>query len=130
MGAVSAAAASHVMTSNLEAEKNPLVQILRAWDPAAVAETNEFRGELTIELARENALRVAEFLRHEKGLEFDFLSDISAVDRFPMEPRFELNYHLLSIERSLRLRLRVRLPGSRVLLHKPLKHSLSSAPLR
>ena len=111
MGAVSAAAASHVMTSNLEAEKNPLVQILRAWDPAAVAEANEFRGELTIELARENALRVAEFLRHEKGLEFDFLSDISAVDRFPMEPRFELNYHLLSLPNRQTLRLRVWVSG-------------------
>src|SRR6202049_3808096 len=100
------------MTSNLGAEKNPLVQILRAWDPAAVAEANEFRGELTIELARENALRVAEFLRHEKGLEFSFLSDISAVDRFPTEPRFELNYHLLSIPNRQTLRLRVRAPGA------------------
>jgi NADH-quinone oxidoreductase subunit C len=111
LGAVSAAAASHVMTSNLEAEKNPLVQTLRGWDPAAVAEANEFRGELTIELARENALRVAEFLRYEKGLEFDFLSDISAVDRFPMEPRFELNYHLLSIPNRQVLRMRVRVHG-------------------
>ena len=54
---------------------------------------------------------MAEFLRHEKGLEFDFLSDISAVDRFPMEPRFELNYHLLSIPNRQVLRLRVRVQG-------------------
>jgi NADH-quinone oxidoreductase subunit C len=111
LGAVSPAAASHLMTANSEAEKNPVVQVLRAWDRSAVAEAQEFRGELTIELARENATRVAEFLRHEKGLEFDFLSDISAVDRFPMEPRFELNYHLLSIPNRQALRLRVRVQG-------------------
>jgi NADH-quinone oxidoreductase subunit C len=33
------------------------------------------------------------------------------VDRFPIEPRFELNYHLLSITRREVLRLRVLLPG-------------------
>jgi NADH-quinone oxidoreductase subunit C len=29
-----------------------------------------------------------------------------------VEPRFELNYHLLSMKRKERLRLKVRLPGS------------------
>jgi NADH-quinone oxidoreductase subunit C len=33
------------------------------------------------------------------------------LDRFPMEPRFELNYHLVSISRRDKLRLRVRLTG-------------------
>jgi len=31
--------------------------------------------------------------------------------RFPIEPRFELNYHLLSLSRRDRVRLRVRVPG-------------------
>jgi len=44
-------------------------------------------------------------------LEFSFLSDISPVDRFPMEPRFEVNYHLLSLQLSERIRLKVRLSG-------------------
>ncbi len=51
--------------------------------------------------------RIAEYLRSEPGLEFNFLSDISVVDRFPAEPRFELNYHLLSIPNRQTLRLRV-----------------------
>jgi NADH-quinone oxidoreductase subunit C len=33
------------------------------------------------------------------------------MDRFPIEPRFELNYHLLSLSRRDRIRLRVRLSG-------------------
>jgi NADH-quinone oxidoreductase subunit C len=44
-------------------------------------------------------------------LQFDFLSDISAVDRFPIEPRFEVNYHLLSIPLHQRVRLRVWVSG-------------------
>jgi NADH-quinone oxidoreductase subunit C len=34
------------------------------------------------------------------------------VDRFPLEPRFEVNYHLVSLEMQARLRLKVRLPGN------------------
>jgi len=44
-------------------------------------------------------------------LKFNFLSDLSAMDRFPIEPRFELNYHLLSLSRRDTIRLRVRVPG-------------------
>jgi NADH-quinone oxidoreductase subunit C len=55
---------------------------------------------------------MAEFLRSEPDLEFNFLSDISAVDRHPIEPRFELNYHLLSIPQRQTVRLRVNVPES------------------
>jgi NADH-quinone oxidoreductase subunit C len=87
------------------------VQQLRAWDPKVIAGASEFRGELTIVVPREYLRRTAEYLRAEPGLEFAFLSDITTVDRFPIEPRFELNYHLLSISRRDVLRLRVRLHG-------------------
>jgi len=89
-----------------------LVQRLRAWDSAAVSEAVEFRGELTLVVPRQQLRRVGDYLRAEPGLEFDFLSDISVVDRYPLEPRFELNYHLLSIPTRQSLRLRVRLHGS------------------
>ena len=73
-------------------------------------EAVEFRGELTLVVARENLLRLAEFLRNTPGLEFNFLSDIATVDRYPIEPRFELNYELLSIPNRQSVRLRVRVP--------------------
>jgi len=66
---------------------------------------------LTLVLPPEQLLRAAQLLQAEPGLQFDFLSDISAVDRFPIEPRFEMNYHLLSIPLRQTLRLRVWLPG-------------------
>jgi NADH-quinone oxidoreductase subunit C len=95
-----------------EVGKHPAVQKLKDWDNQAVAEVIEFRGETTIVVPPQHLVRAAEFLVSEPALRFTFLSDITAVDRFPMEPRFELNYQMLSIERGLRLRLRVRLPGS------------------
>jgi NADH-quinone oxidoreductase subunit C len=93
-------------------QEAPAVGKLRQWDTNAVAEVIEFRGETTIVVPREHIRRASEFLLAEPSLQFTFLSDISTVDRFPMEPRFEVNYHLLSIERGTRLRLKVRLAGS------------------
>jgi len=92
-------------------EEHPIVQNLRAWDGGAVAEVSQFRGELTIVLPPEHLRRTAEYLQAEPGLQFDLLSDISAVDRFPIEPRFEVNYHLVSIPLRQILRLRVWISG-------------------
>jgi NADH-quinone oxidoreductase subunit C len=94
-----------------ELADNPVLAKLLEWDPAA--QTVSFRGELTLLVPRERLLPTAEFLREQPGLQFDFLSDIAAVDRFPMEPRFELNYHLVSIPNRHTLRVRVQVPSGR-----------------
>lgn len=98
-------------------DKNPVVRKLREWDARAVAEVIEFRGETTVVVPREHLQRAAEYLAGEPSLRFSFLSDITTVDRFPMEPRFEVNYHLLSLDRRERLRLKVRLAGSDAVVH-------------
>jgi len=95
-----------------ELGKNPVVQKLKAWDAQAVAEVIEFRGETTVVVPAGRLVRAAEYLATEPSLKFSFLSDITTVDRFPIEPRFEVNYHLLSIDFAQRLRLQVRLPGA------------------
>jgi NADH-quinone oxidoreductase subunit C len=95
-----------------EIAKNLALQKLQDWDKQVVAEVIEFRGETTVVVPANQLVRTAEYLVAEPSLRFTFLSDLTAVDRFPMEPRFELNYQLLSIERSLKLRLRVKLPGA------------------
>ena len=89
-----------------------IAERVRAWDAAALADTIEFRGEVTLVVPREHLRRVCTFLQSEPGLEFNFLSDLSAMDRFPLEPRFEVNYHLLSIPTRQTVRLRVRVDGS------------------
>ena len=93
------------------AEQSPIVQRLLVWDSNAVTKVIEFRGELTLVVAAANLRRIAEYLQNEPGLEFNFLSDISVVDRLPAVPRFEMNYHLLSIPNRQTLRLRVWLAG-------------------
>jgi len=92
-------------------EKDSFIRKLKDWDAQAAAEVIDFRGETTVVVSREHLRRTAEFLSSDPGLRFRFLSDITAVDKFPIEPRFELNYHLLSLERRARLRLKVRVSG-------------------
>ena len=94
-----------------ESQKDSFIQRLQEWDAQAVAEVIEFRGETTVVVPREHLRRAAEFLVNDRALQFTFLSDITAVDKFPLEPRFELNYHLLSLEYRKRIRVKVRIPG-------------------
>ncbi len=92
------------------------MQQLRGWNGASVAGVIEFRGETTVIVPREYLRSACEFLATEPSLRFSFLSDITPVDRFPIEPRFEVNYHLLSIERRARIRLRVKISGKDAVL--------------
>jgi len=82
---------------------------LRKWNANAVSEIIEFHGETTVVVPRELLRATAEYCR--ANLQFNFLSDATSVDRFPVEPRFELNYHLVSIPNKTKIRLRTRVSG-------------------
>jgi len=94
--------------SDVEAAEKPVVRRLRERNPHWVAAVVEFRGELTVEIPREHLRDACEFLAADPALKFAFLSDVTGVDRSPIEPRFEVNYHLVSIEHRERLRVKVR----------------------
>ena len=96
--------------SNLEA--NPIVQQLRVFAPEAIRDIQDFRGELTMSIVARDLRRICEFLREAPGLSFRFLSDLTAVDHYPNEPRFEMVYHLFSIENSSRLRLKAQVDSA------------------
>ena len=87
-----------------------VVEKLRGWNAKAVAEVIEFHGETTVVVPRELLRETAEYCRSQ--LDFDYLSDATSVDRFPAEPRFEVSYHLVSIHKRLKIRLRTRLSGA------------------
>jgi NADH-quinone oxidoreductase subunit C len=55
---------------------------------------------------------VARLLRDRPELAFTFLAELTAVDFWPREPRYELVYILVSIAHRLRLRVKVRLEAS------------------
>ena len=92
-------------------ESNLALKKLKEFDPEAVEEARLFRDEVTAYIRPGNFLRVCEYLRDEPGLRFKFLADVTALDLYPQEPRFELVYHLLSVESGERLRLKVRVGG-------------------
>src|SRR5258708_33108788 len=64
------------------------------------------RNELTVTVARENIIAACEAV---KQAGYNFLEDVTAVDWFPSEPRFQIVYHILSMSLKERLRLVVRL---------------------
>lgn len=100
------------MTELQTAETHAVVRKLKERMPAAIAEVIAHRGELTIVVPREHLRAVCELLYSDPECKFVYLSDLMGLDRFPVEPRFEVNYHLVSFERRERLRLKVRVPGS------------------
>jgi len=87
-----------------------IVEKLRGWNASAVSEVIEFHGETTVVVPGELLRATAEYCRDQ--LQFNYLSDATSVDRFPVEPRFELNYHLVSIPNKTKLRLRTRVSGA------------------
>jgi NADH-quinone oxidoreductase subunit C len=100
------------VSENTSQKTNVVVEQLRAWNNKAVLEVLEFRGETTVVLPRELLLDAAAVCKSNPELRFNLLTDATCVDRFPMEPRFELNYHLVSIPRRDKVRLKVKLSGS------------------
>ena len=79
---------------------------IRTWNANAVAELIEYHGEITIVVPKALLRATAKYCKENPDLNFNLLSDVTCVDRFPIEPRFELNYQLVSIPRRERIRLR------------------------
>ena len=67
----------------------------------------EFRGEITYAIAESDLREVAKFCRDD--LSFDYLLDITSIDNFGEEPRFEVVYHLYSMPHAVHLRLKLKL---------------------
>jgi NADH-quinone oxidoreductase subunit C len=100
------------VTESSSQNANVVAEALRSWNSKAVAEVIEFRGETTVVVPRELIRAAAEHCRGDAKLKYNLLTDATCVDRFPVEPRFELNYHLVSIPRREKVRLKVRLSGN------------------
>lgn len=92
-------------------KSHPAVARLVAWNPSAVTGAKFDRDEMTIYVDRSSIREACALLRDDASCAFNFLSDVTCVDWFPAEPRFEVIYHLLSIPKKERVRLKVRLDG-------------------
>ena len=94
------------MTQLADAKANVVIEQLRNWNAKAVSEVIAYQGQTTIVVPRELLRATAQQCKENPALDFNLLSDATCVDRFPMEPRLELNYQLVSIPRGARISLR------------------------
>ncbi|MCC6804717.1 MAG: NADH-quinone oxidoreductase subunit C [Anaerolineae bacterium] len=81
--------------------------------PDSLLDVHQFRDETTLIVKPEAIVTVMHFLRDTKGLVYNFLSDISAVDYYPdynRPGRYGVSYHLYSLLYNRRLRVKVFLP--------------------
>ena len=82
---------------------------VEAFDSDAVKGGSFEHDEVTLEIVSSRINSVCGYLKYDQH--FVRLSSVTAVDRDPAEPRFEVVYHLHSVERNLRVRLKCRLGG-------------------
>jgi NADH-quinone oxidoreductase subunit C len=84
--------------------QNVAVQAVRAAHPDAVTNAKFDRDELTLVIAAD-AIRTACRTLQRAG--YNFLEDVTCVDWYPGEPRFQVTYHILSHKLKERVRLHV-----------------------
>ena len=97
------------ITDLQQLKNHPAVAKLIAWNSSAVEGAKFDRDEMSIYLDRSFIREACALLRDDSDCPFNFLADVTCVDWFPSEPRFEVVYHLLSIPKRERVRLKVRL---------------------
>jgi NADH-quinone oxidoreductase subunit C len=83
------------------------VEVLQTAFPDAVQDIQRFRGDITVQVDGESIAEVCRYCRDTKGLEYNFLSDVTGVDYYPQDPRFAVIYQLYSMAHNRSLCLKV-----------------------
>ena len=95
------------------------IEALRQQFGDAILHVSDFRDDLTVVVDRDMLPEVADYLRVTQGLIYNFLSDITPVDYYPLDygarytyrpERFALSYHLYSLLYNRRIRIKVFVP--------------------
>jgi NADH-quinone oxidoreductase subunit C len=73
--------------------------------PGAIQNAKYDRGELTLTIARES---IVDACRTVQAAGYNFLADLTCVDWYPNQPRFQISYHILSLSLKQRIRFAVR----------------------
>jgi len=74
----------------------------------AVTSTTMRLGELSIEINRDDVLKIIKFLRDDVNCQFLTLLDVCGVDYPEDDERFEIVYHMLSMTHNNRIRIKLR----------------------
>lgn len=75
--------------------------------PAAIQRKTVIHDELTLQIAREEIVKVMKFLRDDPSCRFEILIDICGVDWPARANRFDVVYHLLSPRLNQRIRVKL-----------------------
>lgn len=102
-----------------------IIDSVRSRVPEATVEVQASIDMPTILVSREHLPSVCRALRDDPALDFAFLAELTAVDRLPREPRFDVIYHLACLgdagpdradavrpRAPKRLRVKVQVPGA------------------
>ena len=89
-----------------EMPDHPAIKALLEWKPDALIDAKLDFGELTLTVAPE---RIRAACAAVQAAGYNFFEDMTAVDWYPLAPRFQLSYHILSHAFKERIRLRVQL---------------------
>ena len=100
------------ITNIEELKAHPALARLLEWDQSVPKSVKFDRDELTIWVEKETIREACAILRDSPDCPFNYLADLTCVDWYPSQPRFEVIYHLLSIATKERVRLKVRLDVS------------------
>jgi NADH-quinone oxidoreductase subunit C len=84
-----------------------LARHIEASLPGTVRAHAIVRGELTLQIEPEEIVRALQFLRDDGLCEFKVLIDICGVDWPQRGKRFDVVYHLLSLRKNVRIRLKL-----------------------
>jgi NADH-quinone oxidoreductase subunit C len=87
-----------------------MIERLRSLLPHVPMEAGDSPDQTTIHVPARSLIETCRLLHDRPDLGFVFLADVTAVDWWPREPRYEVVYHLAS--RNQRLRLKVRVAGT------------------
>lgn len=89
-------------------EPGELTRLLQERFGGEVEAFHNRHGEETVTIRRDRMLEVFRFLKEDPRCAFEFMMDLTAVDYLPQVPRFEVVYHLKSLSRHHRLRVKIR----------------------
>ena len=74
--------------------------------PGAALEAGDSADMPTIHVPAATLVATCRALRDTPALAFDFLADVIGVDYLPREPRYDVVYHLVSLQNRTRLRVK------------------------
>lgn len=103
-----------------DTDASAVIEVLRAAVPGATIEALPSVDMPVVLIDREHLLEAMTALRDEPALQFALLADVTAIDRLPASPRFEVVYHLVCLGAAYatgpaaparRLRVKVPVPG-------------------